>query len=302
MAKASSQSHRSAGFSLVEVMVAVVVMGIVTSQLLAAFQQQHTSSLEHERTIEIQQEVRLITDVILDDVRVASFMVPAFVAVASIDGGANGSDVLCVSDSTVVNDGVLGAANQKFQGAWLAAGINGSTSTISVTAGGLDIDDDGNDDFAEGEGLLIGTASNGHCAVITDITGNTITFTPSTPGGFSATTDDRAVPAIVYQVNNLTLTRNSLVLSNHVEDLQVQFGVDIDRNGTVENAEFPIHDLTGQPIEDVENVRISLTARELRGDPLFAGQFPQIANRAAGAADNFRRRRTTADTVIRNLQ
>jgi prepilin-type N-terminal cleavage/methylation domain-containing protein len=302
MGQANSRRQKIAGFSLVEVMVAVVVMGIVTSQLLAAFSQQHTSSLEHERTIEIQQEARLITDVILDDVRTAGFMVPPFVAVASLDGGANGSDVLCVSDSTVISDAVLGAANQKFQGAELASPVGGNASTVVIAAGDMDIDGDGDDDFAEQEGILIGTGDEAHCAVIRDITGSTITFTPATDGGFSATTDDRAVPAIVYQVNNMTLTRNSMVVSNHIEDLQVQFGIDIDRNGTVENAEFPIHDLTGQPFEDIENVRISLTARELRGDPLFAGQFAQIANRAAGAADSFRRRRTTADTVVRNLQ
>ena len=68
------QIVRSAGFSLIEVMVAVVVMGIVTSQLLLSFSQQHTSSLEHERTIEIQEEARLVADVILKDIRSGGFM------------------------------------------------------------------------------------------------------------------------------------------------------------------------------------------------------------------------------------
>ena len=103
-------------------------------------------------------------------------------------------------------------------------------------------------------------------------------------------------------VNGTTLTRNAIVLSNHIEDLQVQFGVDADKNGTVEGAEFPIDDLTGQDFELVENVRIALTARELRADASFNGQFASVANRVAGAADNFRRRRSTGDTVIRNLQ
>jgi len=93
------------------------------------------------------------------------------------------------------------------------------------------------------------------------------------------------------------------VLSNQVEDLQVQFGVDIDSNGTVEGAEFPINDLTGQDFELVENVRVFVTARDLRATEGFAGQFPVVANRTtAVAADNFKRRRAIGDMLLRNLQ
>lgn len=293
--------HR-AGFSLVELMVAVVVMGVVTSQLLLAFSHQHTTALDHERKIEIQQEARLIGDVILSDLRISGFMVPGWASVASIDGGANGSDILCVSDSTVIDDSVLVAANRKFTGATITTPFTGSSSAVTVSAATMDIDSDGDDDFTVNEGLLIGTGFDAHCAVITRISGSTIEFTPSTNAGFSAATNDVVVPALVYQVNGTTITRNSTVLSNHIEDLQVQFGVDVDNNGTVEGAEFPIDDLTAQDFTLIENVRISLTARDLRGEPGFNGQFASVANRVAGAADNFKRRRNTGDTVIRNLQ
>jgi len=295
-------TRMNAGFSLVELMVAIVVMAIVTSQLLFAFSNQHTSSIEHERTVEIQQESRLINDVILSDLRIAGFMVPAFAAIGSIDGGANGSDILCVSDSTVIDPAVLTGANAKFAGARLTAPIVGTSSSATVSAATMDIDSDGNDDFTIGGGVLIGTGTEAHCAVIQNIAGGVISFTPSTSGGFAAVTGDVAVPALVYQVNGTTLTRNSTVLSSHVEDLQVQFGVDADRNGTVQGAEFPIDDLTGQEFELIENVRISITARELRAEPGFAGQFAAVGNRVAGAADNFKRRRSSGDTVIRNLQ
>lgn len=293
--------HR-AGFSLVELMVAVVVMGVVTSQLLLAFSHQHTTALDHERRIEIQQEARLIGDVILSDLRISGFMVPSFASIASIDGGVNGSDILCASDSTVIDDSVLLTANQKFTGATIATPFTGASSSVTVNAATMDIDSDGDDDFTEDEGLLIGTGLDAHCAVITRISGSTIEFTPSTNALFSATTNDVVVPALVYQVTGTTITRNSTVLSNHIEDLQVQFGVDIDNNGTVEGAEFPINDLTGEDFTLIENVRISLTARDLRGDPGFNGQFARVANRVAGAADNFKRRRNTGDTVLRNLQ
>jgi prepilin-type N-terminal cleavage/methylation domain-containing protein len=296
------QTRYTAGFSLVEVMVAVVVMGIMTSQLLLAFSHQHTSSLVHERTIEIQQESRLIGDVILSDLRSGGFMVPAFAALASIDGGVNGSDILCVSDPTIINDNSLPAAGSKFPGASIVTAFAGITGSVTVSAATMDIDSDGDDDFVVNGGILIGTGTSAHCGVITNIGGGQIDFTPSTVGGFAAAINDVVVPALVYQVNGTTMTRNTIVLSNHIEDLQVEFGVDIDNNGTVEGAEFPIDDLTGQDFDEIENVRISLTARDLRGDPRFNGQFANVANRVAGAADNFRRRRTFGDTVVRNLQ
>ena len=302
MAMKNCRFKRNAGFSLVELMVAVVVMGVVTSQLLLAFSHQHTTSMEQERTIEVQQEARLISDMILSDLRIGGFMVPDFSAVASLDGGVNGSDILCVSDSTIINDNTLAAAPSKFPGATITTAFAGATSSVTVSAASMDIDGDGDDDFAVNDGLLIGTGTEAHCAVITNIGGTTISFAPSTVGGFSGAVGDVVVPALVYQINGTTITRNSMVLSNHIEDLQVQFGVDIDRNGTVEGAEFPIDDLSGEEFELIENVRVTLTARDLRGQPGFNGQFATVANRVAGAADNFKRRRTVGETLLRNLQ
>ena len=229
-------------------------------------------------------------------------MVPDFSAVASLDGGVNRSDILCVSDSTIINDNTLAAAPSKFRGATITTAFAGATSSVTVSAASMDIDGDGDDDFAVNDGLLIGTGTEAHCAVITNVGASTISFTPSTVGGFSAAVGDVVVPALVYQINGTTITRNSMVLSNHIEDLQVQFGVDIDRNGTVEGAEFPIDDLSGEEFELIENVRVTLTARDLRGKPGFNGQFAAVANRVAGAADNFKRRRTVGETLLRNLQ
>ncbi len=302
------RTTRRSGFSLIEVMVAVVVMAIVTSQLLLSFSQQHTSSLEHERTIEIQEEVRLVANVILKDVRGGGFMVPNFAAVASRDGGNGASDLLCVSDPSVIDDTTLPAATAKFTGASIATAFAGSQSTVIVPSTSLDVDGDGDDDFAADSGVIIATGVEGHCGRITNVskgaTNATITFTPATLGTFGATTSDVVVPATVYEVNGgtTTLSRNNLVLSNHIEDMQVEFGVDQDRNGTVEGAEFPIDDLDGEEFELVRNVRVHVTAREARAEPDFNGQFPAVANRVAGAADNFKRRRITGDAILRNLR
>jgi prepilin-type N-terminal cleavage/methylation domain-containing protein len=300
------QIVRSAGFSLIEVMVAVVVMGIVTSQLLLSFSQQHTSSLEHERTIEIQEEARLVADVILKDIRSGGFMVPKYTAVASTDGGVNGADALCISDATVINDAVLPISTAKFGGARVLNAVGGGASSVVVASSTIDIDSDGVDDFAVGQGMILGTGTRGHCAIIETVTvgltNTTIRFSPSTVGGFVASADDSVVPALRYSVNAGTLSRNNIVLSNHIEDLQAEFGIDIDRNGTIEGAEFPIDNMDFEEYELVRNVRVHVTAREARAEENFNGQFPAIANRVAGAADNFRRRRVTGDALLRNLK
>jgi len=300
------KNRRRAGLSLVELMVSVAVMGFVTAQLLYSFSKQHTSSLEHERVIEIQEEARLIADVILQDLRVGGFMVPRWASVASLDGGTSGPDVLCVSDSTVIDDSILASASERLDGATISTAFSGSTSSVAVSSGTLDIDGDGDNDFSTGEGVIIATGDESHCAIVTGISGSTISFTPSTDSGFVASVDDAVVPALVYTVSGTTLSRNSTVLSNHIEDLQVEFGIDIDIDGTVEASEspseFPIDDPTGQDFELIENVRIHLTARDLRNEPTMDGQFAAVANRVAGSADNFKRRRVIGDAVMRNMR
>jgi len=303
---ANQQVNHRAGFSLIELMVAVVVMSVVTSQLLLSFSQQHTSSLEHERTIEIQEEARLVLNVIVKDLRSGGFMVPKYTAVASTDGGANGSDALCISDASIIDDAVLPAATSKFGGARITNAMGGGVSIVTVQTSTLDIDSNGTNDFSPGQGLIIGTGTRGHCAIIENVviggTTTRIEFDPPTIGGFVASSDDTVVPALRYSVNAGTLSRNNIVLSDHIEDLQAEFGLDIDRNGTVEGAEFPIDNMDFEEYELVRMVRVHITARETRAEGNFNGQFPAIANRVAGGADNFKRRRVTGDVMLRNLK
>lgn len=300
---------RRSGFSLVELMVAVAVMAVVTSQLLLSFSQQHTSSLEHERTIEIQEEGRMVMDIVLKDIRAAGFMVPKFTAVAGRDGGTNAPDVLCVSDASIIDDGELTDADEKFAGANITAAMVGGASSITVSTSSLDIDGDGTNDFTVGSGVIIGTGTEAHCATITGLSasggGTDIDFSPASPGTTSASTSDAVVPAVIYSIAGTSLSRNGVVLSDHIEDLQTEFGVDIDRSGTVGDFanEFPVDDLDGDEYELVRNVRVHLTAREARSEDGFSGQYYAVANRVdAAATDNFKRRRITGDAILRNLR
>lgn len=291
------------GFSLTELMVALVVMAIVTTQLLLSYSNQHRNAIEQEFVVESQEEARLLTDLALSDLRLAGFMVPREAGVGSIDGGNAAADLLCMSDPAAVDAAVLPGATSRFDGANTQAALGGNASSVSLSVGSMDIDADGDVDFVVDGGLLISADGLVHCAVIDAVAGGAVSFSPPTPAGFAAPAGGATVvPALVYQVNGTRLTRNRTVLSDQVEDLQVEFGVDIDNNGVVENAEFPIHDLNGQDLLLVRSARVHVTTRTLNGEPDFSGDFAAVANRAAGAADNFKRRRVSADALLRNLR
>ncbi len=294
---------RAAGFTLTELIVAVAIMALVISQLLLAFSQQREVAHEQQLVVESQQDARIVMDLVLNDLRMAGFMVHETAGIASADGGNAASDALCVSDPAAIDDSVLADVSRKFTGARLSAALAGGASTLDLDPGSMDIDGDGDVDFESGMGLIVSTSDDVHCARITAIAGGTLTFAPALPGAFAATTSEGIiVPALIYEVNGTRLTRNGLVLSSQIEDIQVQFGVDADGDGVLSNAEMPLDSLVGQDLSRIKTARIHVTAIASRADPDFTGGLAAVANRDAGAADNFRRRRVTADALLRNLR
>lgn len=293
---------RRDGVTLVELLVALAISLVVITQLLLAFSSQHESYVEQERVVETQQEARLLTNVILTDLRMAGFMLAREAGVASIDGGAGGSDVLCMSDSSVINSSVYTSTNNRLEGADVTTAITGSNSSLAISSSEQDLDADGDVDFVVGAGILISDGTRVHCARVTSVGSGSVDFTPATPSGVSySVADTIAVPAVVYAISGSTLTRNGLTLSTQVEDLQVEFGVDTDNDGEITGAEFPIDDLNGEDVAQTRVARIYLTTRTSTGDQDFSGLRARAANRTAGTSDNFKRRRAIADTVLRNM-
>ena len=229
-------------------------------------------------------------------------MIPGIAAIATADGGVANPDRLCTSDSSVISDASLDAALDRFDGASLTATLGASATVVNLS--GLDIDADSNPDFSVPRGIIVSNGVMSHCARITGIAGNAIPFIPATPAGFSATLGSAvAVPAIVYEVDNDGLFRNTLLVSQQVEDLQLEFAVDNDGDGTIGAGEFPIHDLTGSDLDEIGGVQLYLLTRSDTPDPNFSGPGRQsLANRDAGAPDSFRRRLVSVAVAPRNLQ
>ena len=321
------------GFSLIELMVAVAVLGIITAQLFVVFGNQKKVFASNERALDVQEQARLTLDLIAFDTRMAGFMVPRWTAVSSVDGDTAAADRFCISDASYFNFNTdpspLDTRTRPFDGATVT-GLSGDHVTVST----LNIDDDGSAvDFlaptsgGNGGGIIIASPTETFCARITSIQGNDIYFadTPDAntylPSG--VTPQLRAVPAHVYELdqNALELRRNGLLLASSIEDFQIEYWLDNAGapNGTQDgDTEFPVNNLEapdppggGIPanMAQVRRVRVSVLARTDQEEDqassasgmLLYGR-PKLANRDPSTAiDRYRRRSFSASILPRNL-
>ncbi len=319
-----SQRKNQLGFTLIELMIASAVLGVVTSQIFMVLNTQKRVYVSNERVLDVQAASRTVLDLITFDTRLAGFMVPRISALSSVDGGANNADSLCISDSsyfdfpsgTDLSDG-LDTQSDHFDAS--TASFNGNSQ---ITVGTLDIDrDNGVNDFgAAGRGIIISDGVRSHCARITAINGNVLTFTP-TAGNTNqyVGANIRAIPAVIYELQaGNTLVRNGLTLATGVEDLQVEYWVDNSpvnsvENGVIDNAdEFPVDNLNNQPggltmdTSAIRRIRISVITVTDQIESAARRQIdsrrrPASANRVQGAPDSFRRRRFSTSVLPRNL-
>lgn len=325
------RTRDDSGFSMLEMLVAVAVMGVVTSQLFMLLNSQKRVYMASERVLDVQEDTRTVIDLIAYDARMAGFMVPRSGGVASVDGGVNAADRLCISDSSYFDSPALDPNTltypsstlsrlTEFDGAIpaLAAGDRTALTTLNVDESTEA--DRANDFVGPGRGVILSDGVRAHCARITEIQITTIIFDPPLPFAFAAPEDVRVVPAVIYELdeNTLTLTRNGLVVATGIEDLQAEYWIDDvildangDGNGRIDNdTEFPVHDLTQPPIatrdlSKLRRVRISVVTRTDQeenpgGHQIDNRMRPASANRVAGPSDTFRRRRFVTSVLPRN--
>ena len=297
----------TAGFTVIELMVSLMIMSVVTIQVLAVITSQQKTYYSQKRMLEVQQDARLIADMVVNDVRMAGFMIPTLAGISSRDGGTGGSDTLCTSDPAALDEIQVAATTVRFNGAPLTANLTGGLGTVNFAAGDMDIDGDGDvtNDFSPGSGIIISDGADNHCARIDSMTTTSITFLPNTPGGFVADFPTaRVVPAVIYEHSGTELKRNNELLSPQVEDFQVEFHVDADDNGIIDGGETTwVHGLTSTT-NRVREVRLSVLTRTMQEDPQLSGVSGRqgVANRtAAGSADQYRRRLETVRVAPRNL-
>jgi prepilin-type N-terminal cleavage/methylation domain-containing protein len=297
------ERRRDQGFTMAELLVAMVVLAIVTTGAMLVFTAQHQTYIGQERVLEAQQDARLVTEMMLADIRLGGFLVPTNTGIGGIDGGNSAPDVICTSDPSVIDEAEIDQSNGRFPGARLQSTLGADAEVVTLNVASMDIDNSGDSDFAVGSGILISDGADTHCARVTVINAGAVTFTPRTPAGFSVGTGaTRAVPAVIYELNGTTLRRNSALLSQRIENLQIEYAIDLDDNGTIDGGEFPVDDMTASDPDLIRGARVSVIARTASEDPDFrSGGMPAAGNHDAGAPDGFMRRRFSANVIARNL-
>ncbi len=330
-----TNTHSQAGFSLLELMIAVAIMGVVTAQIFIVMGNQKKVYSSNERAVDTQETARMTLDLVSFDARVGGYMVPSWTAVSSVDGGADKPDRFCVS-SVFADPGVWGSDPpnpmeqiiQRFDGAAVSE-IQGDHVKVASLDLNPPIDGTlGTDDFTIGDGVIVASRTETFCARISNVVKNG----PGDNDIFFETNDAtayltglaggelQAVPANVYELKDpMQLQRNGMLLASQIEDFQVEFWVDaaggfnnIDDGDT----EFPVNNLKNPDPpggglaaanDHIRRVRVTVLAVAPLEDQansasghLLYGR-PKIANRDAGnVQDRLRRRAFSASIMPRN--
>lgn len=321
-----SRGSRQDGFTLVEFMVAVGLLGVLMLGIGSSFGFQQETYVVVDQVAEAKQNVRVVADLLERELRNSGYMVPNTGSACGVDDD-DGPDALYVSDySRIVAMSVLPPALlTRPLGATVvgapAAGVAAGSQTLTVDT--MDLDGTGGTDFAVGAGLILadrnGASTSVACGTVTAVNvvggGGTVQVdlenaTGALPDGAELV----AVPAIVYEVVGASLRRNGVVIVDQVEDLQIAWFFDLDGDQLVDPGEY-IAD--GQGVADayepttldsslLREVRINVVIRTRDEDPneTWQGGIGQVTeNRdpdSVAPMDGARRRVHSATVRLRN--
>lgn len=317
----SVPTRRRAGFSLVELLIASAVLGIVVIYLVQTFTTTQKTYVVVDQVSEAQQNLRVVADLMERDLRLAGYLVPGHAAVCGVDR-ENGPDTLFVSNADVIlpadelrvaNFSALLSGNlgAEVSGAGTGPGgmIGGAGRDLSVDSLFLDVAANGND-FSVGGGVILVDRNDPDgrtaCGTVTAVGGNTVTvdFVTDDLGPMSATPDVVAVPAHVYTVvppdpvNDIPgqLFRDGVLIANDVEDLQVAYFFDLDDDHILDPGEYQgdggeavgdgvavPYDSTAANARFLRQVEISLVTSTRDDDP--NEEAPQMIQQTTGNRD-----------------
>ncbi len=160
-----------AGFSILELMIALAILGVIVAQMSATIISQGTTERSQRRKLETLDSARLSLDLIAADTRNAGFMVPRWAGVAAVDGvdggGNPAADRLCLSDASYFDLPVPGSAattvldlkTDRYTGVAVTShSTSGGSRVLQLPS--LDVDGFAKpptfaEDFKEGEGIII---------------------------------------------------------------------------------------------------------------------------------------------------
>ena len=309
-----------AGFTLIEMMSAFVILIIAMTAAYATFEFQHASFTTQNRVAETQQNLRSAMEMLSRDIMLAGYGIPAAVNLPAglIPSGDNTIRTIDPWNSTTTADQIVLLYTYDMDAnlppTTLSANMGAYNNTISVAS---------TNGFANGDYIIVTNGSSADLFQITSpITDNTTL--PHDTSGVNALASHAAFPGytvgatvskarfVRYFIDTTdpahpTLMLDKMVagvspqpLADDIEDMQFQYGLD-----TSFPADF-IVDTTGvnspnaTQIPQIRQVRVMLSARTRMPEKKWQEVRPAMGDRAAGAADQYRRRTIDVAIDLRN--
>lgn len=297
-------SYSSKGFTLTELMIAIVITALATAAVYSTFIIQQRSFTSQDQVAETQVSSKIAFDMIVNDIRNAGFGYPAdkpningFTdSITDNDSGSNsGPDTVTLVGgfrqiATLSADAVVGQ-NQ------ISISYSGSNFFNLTTRNFISID---GLDFAQITNCIIPTGST-DCA-----SSNPLTLDRGINRPFPTGRPVYLVENVTYQINAGNLQRvtssDTDTIANNIDDLQFAYGIDTDDDGAVNSYVDNF-----QSTEKVITVRVSLLARTANQDQTLAPSTKPyfstgitLENNNTPDTDRFRRRIWSMDVALRN--
>lgn len=321
--------RRLAAFTLIELMVATTVLGVILVFVFGTMVTTQKKAAAVDDTVDVQQAARQIADLIERDLRHTGMMVPDAAAMCGVDND-NAPDRFYLTDPSVIVPGndlrpllgstVTGATTLPASGSFFT--VDTLVLEEATPDPTFDIDGDGtlDSDFAPTGYIILADANNpgrgSACGAITDVQlPNQIQYNldlggldPVGPG--SELPRIVAVPAIRYSIDAQgRLFRGAYQLASNVEDMQLAWFFDNNENNTIDLGEYrgdgvgADYVAQGMNASLLREVRLNVVLRTESPDPeVTTGNPIATENRTvAPTGDGFRRRVYTGIVRLRNL-
>jgi len=332
--------HNNKGFTLTEVLIAMVIGLILISGVTATYIAQNRSYVAQESVSEVNTQSKIAQDLIANDIKGAGFGTPDDMDQDPISGL---TDILIPVDSSTAPDAITIVGGFRMIGTIWPSGVGaGGTcpdyleiedNTLDIVLSGTIVPNTSDSSYLTLDGIQYVKATSVASG------GGSITFDPPLPRFFPLVDTngdnlcDEGRP--IYLVEDVTYcvaadatlhriwrganaaactasaSSDDEVIADNIEDLQLAYAVDTDRNGQLDdtNGDGEPDYVAGSAVADfstIRAVRINVLARTDRPDPNYfqQGNPPnQIENRAHAATnDNFRRRWWRTTVKVRNAQ
>lgn len=311
--------HPEAGFSLVEVMVALIILTIAMTAVFATFISQQQSFTVQNRVAEMQQNLRQAVEYLSRDIRLAGYGIPDNVSIPNgvVVTGVTSIRSLYAKDNTTGPDQIYILYMFDMDSNQRPTNLSSPMATSGATISTMD---NVSGRFVDNELILVtdNTNTTGDLYQISGTpTGTTISLNgssynvhPNFPSGgylsnppamvakarfvryFIDNTTDPAHPTLMVQRLGSTAPQP---VADDIEDMQLTYGLDTNADGNVDawrnevggpNLSVPAE------IPQVRQVRLRFIARTRLPEAGWSETRPALGNRAAGTTPDGYRRRT----------